>query len=59
MQTRGEFLEYLMEALIPDLRESGANAMADDLQRCVDIITVDGITMDALGSRLITRAREG
>lgn len=31
-------VDYLRETLIPDLRDSGSDFMADDFQRCLDII---------------------
>lgn len=33
-----DFLSYLSETLIPDLRESGRDATADDFQRCVEML---------------------
>lgn len=37
-QTDEEFLEFLEETLIPDLRTSGRDMTADDLDRCVRMI---------------------
>lgn len=36
--TRERFIEYLREQLIPDLRESGSDAMADDLEAAAAFI---------------------
>ena len=38
MQTREEFIAYLEEQLIPDLRESGRDETADDFATCVDLL---------------------
>lgn len=35
------FLEYIVNTLMPDLRESGFNATADDFDRLVEIITTE------------------
>jgi len=35
---REGFVSYLEQTLIPDLRESGADATADDFARCVELI---------------------
>jgi hypothetical protein len=32
---RDQFIEYLTQTLIPDLRESGRDATADDFETCV------------------------
>lgn len=37
-QTDLEFVAYLEETLIPDLKESGHDCTAEDFERCVDII---------------------
>lgn len=38
MKDDDDFLLYLEETLIPDLRESGHDATADDFERCVEMI---------------------
>lgn len=38
MQTVESFVEYLQTTLIPDLRESGRDATADDFDDCIQII---------------------
>lgn len=38
MQTDAEFIEYVEETLIPDLREAGLHATAEDFERLVAII---------------------
>ncbi len=53
--TRSSFVEYLRDTLIPDLRESGSDATADDFERCVSFmesgITVgDRVRVKAIGS---------
>lgn len=37
-ETADDHVRFLTTTLIPDLRESGSDFMADDFQRCVDII---------------------
>lgn len=36
--TREEFIAYLRETLIPDLRESGRDATADDFQTAIEFM---------------------
>jgi hypothetical protein len=38
VMTRDEFIEYLIETLIPDLRASGHYATANDFAACVTLI---------------------
>ena len=43
-----EFIAYLKDTLIPDLRESGYECTADDFDRCVDIIASQCKTITTL-----------
>lgn len=40
---RSNFVSYLQRTLIPDLRESGRDATADDFQTCVDYLTAEPV----------------
>ena len=43
-----QFIQYLSNTLIPDLRESGMNATADDFRRCVDIMLFRDCRIESL-----------
>lgn len=34
-ETADQLIEFLEETLIPDLRESGSDSMADDFEECI------------------------
>ena len=55
--TRGELLEYLMETLIPDLRDSGKEETANDFQTCATRIMEDGLYMSNLADQLDRNTR--
>lgn len=39
VESKESFVNYLRETLIPDLRESGMNATADDFETCITYMT--------------------
>jgi hypothetical protein len=54
-KTPAELVTFLTETLIPDLRESGTDATADDFQKCVDTICSLEKKVKALNMRLTGR----